>query len=69
MDEKTYQEQQEKFNTQKLEAAKKDLEDWKKIYEGGGEVRPEDTTFLGRNSCRLIGENCKSFDHWQMHLL
>ena len=45
------------------------LEDWKKIYEGGGEVRPEDTTFLGRNSCRLIGENCKSFDHWQMHLL
>jgi len=63
MDEKTYQELQEKFNTQKLEAAKKDLKDWEKIYEGGGEVRPGDPTFLRRNSCRLMGENCKSFDH------
>jgi len=63
MDEKTYQEQQEKFNTQKLEAAKKDLEGWKKILEGYGEVRPGDPTFLGRNSCRLIGDNCKSSDH------
>ena len=63
MNEKTYREQQEKFNTQKLEAAIKDLDSWKKLLEGWGEVRPADPTFLRRNSCRLIGDNCESYDH------
>ncbi len=63
MDEKNYKEQQEKFNKQKIEAAKKDLKNWKEIFEGGGEVRPEDPTFLRRNSCRLIGDSCESYDH------
>jgi hypothetical protein len=64
MDEDPHHELQKKLNTQKLEAAKKDLEGWRKILENGGyEVRPADPTFLERHSCRLLGENCESFDH------
>jgi len=63
MDEDPYHELQKKFNTQKLDAAKKDLDGWKQILVGGGEVRPEDPTFLERQSCRLLGDNCESSDH------
>ena len=63
MDEDPYHELLRKFNTQKLEAAEKDLEGWEKILKGGGEVRPADPTFLKRHSCRLIGDNCESSDH------